>query len=215
LRSISSSVSVQGRPAGRRPVISPSPSGPPILGRLGWVIAFNLRTAKGIGHYHPQPALFRVLSHNPSLSAYRFHKLATPIDLAPGQLSSLQAGAFDSSWPSRKYAPVVAPIKLGFLEPSAESNSERAHPVRAWLPLVPQRKRPLAISPAGPPGSKLIVYELRRPGLHRLAPANRRRESKMLFHQRNKKVVAVRTQDRPPFLCPRPTKPCGQSVIRS
>jgi hypothetical protein len=170
LRSISSSVSVQGRPAGRRPVISPSPSGPPILGRLGWVIAFNLRTAKGIGHYHPQPALFRVLSHNPSLSAYRFHKLATPIDLALGQLSSLQAGAFDSSWPFRKYAPAVAPIKLGFLEPSAESNSERARPREGLATACPATKKPLAICPACPPGSKLIVYELPAPvftDLHR------------------------------------------------
>jgi hypothetical protein len=50
---------------------------------------------------------------------------------------------------------------------------------------------------SGPPGSKLIAYELPGPGLHRLAPASRGRESKMLFHQRNKKVVAVRTQDRP------------------
>ena len=188
-----------------------------MLGRLGWVVAFNLRTAKGIGHYHPQSALFRVSSHNPSLSAYRFRKLATPIDLALGQLSSLQAGAFDSSWPSRKYAPTVAPIKLGFLEPSAESNSERARkpPVRAWLPLVPATKKAAGNMSSGPPGSKLIAYELPRPGLHKLAPANRGRESKMLFHQRNKKVVAVRTQDRPPLLSPRPTKPCGQSVIRS
>jgi hypothetical protein len=50
---------------------------------------------------------------------------------------------------------------------------------------------------SGPPGSKLIAYELPRPGLHRLAPASRGRESKMLFRQRNKKVVAAKTQDRP------------------
>ena len=35
------------------------------------------------------------------------------------------------------------------------------------------------------------------PVFNRRAPASRGRESKMLFHQRNKKVVAVRTQDRP------------------
>src|SRR5450631_619688 len=114
------------------------------FGGRSWVIAFDLRTAKGIGHYHPQPALFRVLSHNPSLSACRFRKLATPIDLALGQLSSLQAGAFDS-----------ANMRLRWLRSSWDSWNRQLraianarNPVRAWLPLVPQRKRPLTICPA-------------------------------------------------------------------
>jgi hypothetical protein len=78
--------------------------------------------------------------------------------------------------PSRKYAPTVAPIKLGFLEPSAGGNSERARkpPVRAWLSLVPATKKAAGNMSSGPPGSKLIAYELPRPGLHRLAPGEPR-----------------------------------------
>jgi hypothetical protein len=49
---------------------------------------------------------------------------------------------------------------------------------------------------SGLPGSKLIVYELPRPGFRSLALASEGRESKLLFHQRNKKAVAARTQDR-------------------
>jgi hypothetical protein len=40
---------------------------------------------------------------------------------------------------------------------------------------------------SGPPGSKLIVYELPRPGLHRLAPANRGRESKKAVPSKEQK----------------------------
>lgn len=53
-------------------------------------------------------------------------------------------------------------------------------------------KRPPVMS-SGLPGSKLIVYELPRPGLHRLALASEGRESKLLFHQRNKNAVAAGT----------------------
>jgi len=53
-------------------------------------------------------------------------------------------------------------------------------------------KRPPVMS-SGLPGLKLIVYELPRPGLHRLALASEGRESKLLFHQRNKNAVAAGT----------------------
>jgi hypothetical protein len=51
---------------------------------------------------------------------------------------------------------------------------------------------------SGPTGLKIDWFETQpSPGFDRLAPASRRRESKMLFHQRNKKVVAAMTQNRP------------------
>jgi hypothetical protein len=51
---------------------------------------------------------------------------------------------------------------------------------------------------SGPTGLKIDWFETQpSPGFDRLAPASRRRESKMLFHQRNKKVVAATTQNRP------------------
>src|ERR1039458_9998869 len=53
-------------------------------------------------------------------------------------------------------------------------------------------KRPPVMS-SGLPGSKLIVYELPRPGFRSLALASEGRESKLLFHQRNKNAVAAGT----------------------
>jgi hypothetical protein len=49
------------------------------------------------------------------------------------------------------------------------------------------------------PGSKLLTlkYGPVRPGVRKLALASKARQSKLLFHQRNKKVVAAKTQDRP------------------
>jgi hypothetical protein len=49
---------------------------------------------------------------------------------------------------------------------------------------------------SGPTGLKIDWFEP-SPGFDRLAPASQGRESKMLFHQRNKKVVAAMTQNRP------------------
>ena len=53
-------------------------------------------------------------------------------------------------------------------------------------------KRPLVMT-SGLPDSKLIVYELPRPGFRSLALASEGRELKLLFHQRNKKIVAAGT----------------------
>jgi hypothetical protein len=51
---------------------------------------------------------------------------------------------------------------------------------------------------SGPTGLKIDWFETQpSPGFDRLAPASRGRDSKMLFHQRNKKVVAAMTQNRP------------------
>ena len=57
-------------------------------------------------------------------------------------------------------------------------------------------KRPPVMS-GGPPGSKLLDFEKCpvRPGYRRFALAIRGRESKLLFHRRNKKIVAVRTHN--------------------
>jgi hypothetical protein len=52
---------------------------------------------------------------------------------------------------------------------------------------------------SGPAGLKIDWFETEpSPGFDRLAPESQGRESKMLFHQRNKKVVAGMTQNRPP-----------------
>jgi hypothetical protein len=58
-------------------------------------------------------------------------------------------------------------------------------------------KRPPVMS-SGLPGSKLLTlkYGTVRPGVRRLALASEGSESKLLFHQGNKKVVAARTQNR-------------------
>jgi hypothetical protein len=58
-------------------------------------------------------------------------------------------------------------------------------------------KRPPVMS-GGLPGSKLLTlkYGTVRPGVRKLALASKARQSKLLFHQRNKKVVAAKTQDR-------------------
>jgi hypothetical protein len=50
---------------------------------------------------------------------------------------------------------------------------------------------------SGPAGLKIDWFETQpSPGFDRLAPASQGRESKMLFHQRNKKAVAGMTQNR-------------------
>jgi hypothetical protein len=52
---------------------------------------------------------------------------------------------------------------------------------------------------SGPTGLKIDWFETQlSPGVDRLAPASRGGESKMLFRQRNKKVVAAMTQYRAP-----------------
>src|SRR5258705_1150691 len=63
---------------------------------------------------------------------------------------------------------------------------------------VPPIQRAAGSMTSGPTGLKIDWFETQpSPGFDRLAPASRRRESKMLFHQRNKKVVAATTQNRP------------------
>src|SRR5258705_5787233 len=63
---------------------------------------------------------------------------------------------------------------------------------------VPPIQRAAGSMTSGPTGLKIDWFETQpSPGFERLAPASRRRESKMLFHQRNKKVVAAMTQNRP------------------
>ena len=63
---------------------------------------------------------------------------------------------------------------------------------------VPPIQRAAGSMTSGPTGLKIDWFETQpSPGFDRLAPASRRRESKMLFHQRNKKVVAAMTQNRP------------------
>src|SRR5258707_1778076 len=63
---------------------------------------------------------------------------------------------------------------------------------------VPPIQRAAGSMTSGPTGLKIDWFETQpSPGFDRFAPASRRRESKMLFHQRNKKVVAAMTQNRP------------------
>jgi hypothetical protein len=74
---------------------------------------------------------------------------------------------------------------------------------------------------SGLPGSKLLTVKIctGRPGLRRLALASKGRESKLLFHQRNKKVVVARTQDHPAHdhlaFSPRRYKPAKWSLLGS
>jgi hypothetical protein len=71
---------------------------------------------------------------------------------------------------------------------------DRAKAAREGLATAgPATKKAAGHIASGPPGSKLIVYELPRPDFRRLALASEGRESKLLFHQRNKKVVAAGT----------------------
>ena len=63
---------------------------------------------------------------------------------------------------------------------------------------VPPIERAAGSMTSGPTGLKIDWFETQpSPDFDRLAPASRGRESKMLFHQRNKKVVAAMTQNRP------------------
>ena len=64
---------------------------------------------------------------------------------------------------------------------------------------IPSIERAAGSMTSGPAGLKIDWFETEpSPGFDRLAPASQGRESKMLFHQRNKKVVAGMTQNRSP-----------------
>ncbi len=87
----------------------------------------------------------------------------------------------------------------------ASEETGRADRDRAWrsLGFAARReisKKPQNIGALRPTGLKIDWFETQlSPGFDILARGLAEGASKMLFHQRNKKVVAARTQNRPAF----------------